>query len=140
MKKLIILSTILIFLDQITKFIFTDQYFGNRFFAIVYTENTGAAFGLAQNSVYFLGILSLIISLGILYYYPKLNNKYLWIILFSGAIGNAIDRFYFGYVRDFIAIYIWPNFNLADIYTTTAIIILIYYMLTNKKVFKASKT
>ena len=36
-----------------------------------------------------------------------------WVLV--GAIGNFIDRFYLGYVIDFIDIHIIPVFNIADI-------------------------
>lgn len=42
-------------------------------------------------------------------------------LLLGGAIGNCADRFFYGYVTDFIAVYwpgnphlVWPPFNVAD--------------------------
>ena len=44
------------------------------------------------------------------------------LMISSGAIGNAIDRIYFGGVIDFIDFFIynfhWPAFNFADIFIT----------------------
>ena len=48
----------------------------------------------------------------------------------GGAIGNAIDRVYFGGVIDFIDIFLytfhWPAFNFADIYITFGVVILLF--------------
>lgn len=39
-------------------------------------------------------------------------------LILGGAIGNVIDRIYFGYVIDFLDVYYgthhWPAFNIAD--------------------------
>jgi signal peptidase II len=45
-------------------------------------------------------------------------------LLFSGGIGNLIDRVRFGYVVDFLKVYWWPNFNLADIFIVAAVLML----------------
>ncbi len=47
-------------------------------------------------------------------------------LVLGGALGNLIDRLRFGAVVDFIGIYSWPTFNLADVFIVvgTAIIVL----------------
>jgi signal peptidase II len=41
-------------------------------------------------------------------------------LMLGGALGNLVDRIFFGYVIDFISVYIqkpnwtWPAFNIAD--------------------------
>ncbi len=37
-------------------------------------------------------------------------------LIFSGALGNIIDRLAHGFVVDFIKIHWWPTFNLADVF------------------------
>ena len=48
----------------------------------------------------------------------------------SGAIGNAIDRIYFGGVIDFIDFFLynfhWLAFNLADIFISLGVIVLLF--------------
>ena len=52
------------------------------------------------------------------------------LMISSGAIGNAIDRIYFGGVIDFIDFFIynfhWPAFNFADIFITIGVILLCF--------------
>lgn len=44
-------------------------------------------------------------------------------LLLAGAIGNLIDRVRFGYVIDFIKIYWWPTFNLADSFIVCSLLL-----------------
>jgi signal peptidase II len=51
-------------------------------------------------------------------------------LIAGGALGNLIDRLWHGAVVDFISLhaagYYWYVFNLADIWISAAVIILIY--------------
>ena len=57
-------------------------------------------------------------------------EKWAIILIISGAISNIIDRAINNYVLDFIYLhykdYYWPAFNLADIYISLGILIIIY--------------
>ncbi len=135
-KKLLVLlfpSAILIFLDQFTKKYARDVFLYNPYKIIdnvlefTYHENRGAAFGIMQNQHIIFYIITFIILIFILYIIKKidLNKKniplYICIILiFSGAIGNFIDRITSKYVIDFIYFKLidFPVFNLADTYIT----------------------
>lgn len=44
-------------------------------------------------------------------------------LILAGAIGNLIDRIRFGYVVDFIQVYWWPTFNLADTWIVCAVVL-----------------
>ena len=48
-------------------------------------------------------------------------------LLFSGAIGNLIDRIFLGYVRDMIYVSLinFPVFNVADSAITIAAVLLV---------------
>jgi len=93
---------------------------------ITYVRNPGAAFGiLADHSLRlpFFILVSVIASLGILWYLKKEQGGTLRLqiglgLIFSGALGNLIDRIRFSEVIDFIDVhwyqYHWPAFNVAD--------------------------
>lgn len=40
------------------------------------------------------------------------------ILVTAGAIGNYLDRIFRGYVVDFVHVWHWPVFNVADVYLT----------------------
>ena len=84
-----------------------------------------------------MGFTPLIIFIICLYKYKNLvSNKYYlfsFIFFISGIICNFLDRFFLGYVRDFIGIKYFSIFNIADIYLSLAVIILIYYEIKNNQ-------
>ena len=61
-------------------------------------------------------------------FYKKFE-KIAYFMILIGAIGNILDRLINSYVVDFISLhyknFYWPAFNLADIYITLGIIMLI---------------
>ncbi|KZL94187.1 signal peptidase II [Clostridium magnum] len=109
------------------------------FFSFSYLENRGAAFGIFQNKVLFLSLITFIIMLAIVYYLIKYkpNSKLLRIslaLILSGAIGNLIDRVGYKYVVDFIMIhykdeYYFPTFNVADMLVVIGTALLAIYLM-----------
>ena len=98
------------------------------FFQIVHVRNTGAAFGIGANATS--KIVPLLLNAGAIIVFcvvvvyalrsavtDRLLQTGLHLIL-GGAIGNLVDRFRFGYVVDFLDVYVgthhWPAFNVAD--------------------------
>ena len=127
-----IFAVVLIIADQLSKFwVVKTLTFGQRNpiglgFNLTYTKNTGAAFGILQDSTLILGGLSAIVSLLLIIYLARqakhihfLQRSSLTLIL-AGALGNMIDRFRLGYVVDFIDFYLpsinfdFAVFNVAD--------------------------
>ncbi len=102
---------------------------------IVYSHNTGVAFGFFQNMSAVLTVTSVIISLGALYVYTVYLPNEKWSVQISiglivgGALGNIVDRLRLGYVVDFIQVGWWPVFNLADSAITVGAVILAFYLL-----------
>ena len=117
--------------------------------SLVYVENPGAAFGILHGQQGFFLLITVIVLTGILYVLWKLplqckaknfggENKgksyYPFFIalcfVFSGAIGNFIDRQLQSYVVDFIYFspIDFPVFNVADIYVTCASFLLVYLL------------
>ena len=105
-------------------------------FELYYLENRGAAWGLLENARYFFLIVAVILTGLIFYYYRKLPSdrhwnlsRFLMIMLASGAVGNAIDRFMHGYVIDFLyfSAINFPVFNVADCYVTVSIVLFLFF-------------
>ena len=116
---------IIVILDQITNYLFEDISFG----IFNYVTNTGAAFSLFLGHAKELAVVSLLIIIFILYFYKKYPQFYIPLsFILGGAIGNLIDRVYFGHVRDFIDLKFWPIFNIADSFNVIGVFILIYLM------------
>lgn len=127
--------------DQMTKIIVDhtlclDGHYTiiENFFYFTYAHNYGAAWGIFQGRLDLFFIVSIIATIGIIYYfvqseaYQKLTRFGL-VLVFSGMIGNLIDRIVLGYVRDFIDFiifgYDFPIFNIADMAITIGIMLVI---------------
>lgn len=137
----ILSSAVLIVIDQFTKKLALDNLYNIKTIVLIdnvleltYVENRGAAFGILQNRQIFFYILTVIVLIVIFTYLYKMKfNKhyaplYLSLILiFSGAVGNFIDRVKNKYVVDFIYFKLidFPVFNFADICITIGCAVLI---------------
>ena len=57
-------------------------------------------------------------------------EKYGFLLIFGGSLGNIFDRFFYSAVPDFIDIYYrsfhWFIFNVADIFITLGVFLLIF--------------
>lgn len=149
-KKRIILYFIsgflLVFLDQLTKFLFTGKKFlVFQFFEIKYLENFGSSFGIFSSFKFYpyLIILLSILILGVLIFKIKSffgNEKLDWffIFFFCGTFSNLIDRILFLYVRDFlylkIPIFRTFIFNFADVFINISFILYLLYFFNNKSI------
>jgi signal peptidase II len=100
---------------------------------LVYSQNSGALFGLFRDNAVIFGIFSLaVIGLIVAYHGRAGRSLYLSValgLLLGGALGNVTDRLRLGYVVDFVDIGIgsfrWYTFNVADAAISTAIVLLI---------------
>jgi signal peptidase II len=103
------------------------------FVRLVFSQNSGALFGLFRDNAVVFGIVSLgVVGLIVLYHGRSPRSLYLSIalgLLLGGALGNLTDRLRLGYVVDFVDIGIgdirWYTFNVADAAVSTAIVMLI---------------
>ena len=151
-KKSIITLTILLLcllLDQITKNIATMNYnvlkegvYLFDYLNLVYVENRGVSFGFfaEHDKSFYFGILSIIISIYILYliYQSGTNIEVIGLsLILSGALGNGFDRIYHQYVIDFIDFhfqnYHWPAFNFADSFISIGAILFVISLVRSSK-------
>ncbi|MCH8064037.1 MAG: signal peptidase II [Chloroflexi bacterium] len=126
-KDWLLLSTVptVLFLDQISKLIIKntlvlgESWPAEGLFRITYGTNTGTAFGLFPNQTVFL-IIASFIAIGFLVYFyrahalPRPMLRFAIGLQLGGALGNLLDRIFYGSVVDFIDVGWWPIFNLAD--------------------------
>lgn len=125
------------------------------FLRLTYIENPGMAFGIDIGGKLFLTIFSLFASIGIFIYLYKIRDEAFPIrlslaMILGGAIGNLIDRMFYGVffgegplfygkVVDFIDIDFfnvdilgfhisrWPVFNVADSAVSLGVIVLLAF-------------
>ena len=144
-KHYFFLSLLLVLLDQVTKLLVygyikpNNSIIINDYFSLTHVHNYGAAFSfLADQSGwqrYALSGISMIASIAIIIWMRRVAvNQVLKLsalsILLAGAVGNLIDRFFLGFVIDFIDLhyqtFYWPIFNVADILISVGVVLLIF--------------
>ena len=122
-----------------------EDLYSSKFLNINLIWNEGIAFGLFsfnQNNLY--NLLTFIISIIVIVILKMIINsygikKYGLMMIFGGALGNLFDRIFYKAVPDFIDFHIgefhWFVFNVADIFITIGVIIMILYelILNNQK-------
>ena len=138
------LSTFIILIDQFTKYFMLNNHkilLKKEFllFRLDFVKNYGAAFNLFSGSRIFLSVISLIITIILLYIIlnqKNISNINLLSLSFilGGTIGNGFDRISKGYVIDFISLNFinFPIFNIADISINIGLIIFIYGFIKKK--------
>jgi signal peptidase II len=131
----LILSAVIIVLDIWTKALVLARIDLHEtitiipnFFQLVHVRNTGAAFGIGANASSRLvplllnaGAIAVFFVVVVYALRSAVTDRVLQTglhLILGGAIGNLLDRFRFGYVVDFLDVYVgtkhWPAFNVAD--------------------------
>ncbi len=129
----ILLTVILWQLCDSLSVIFSKSNIDNPIFSISTTNNTGAAFGILNNSSLFLGFLGIIAIFCIGFYvfkkvsFENRGNLFFTSFFSAGILGNTVQRMTDGVVFDFIKLNFieFPIFNLFDILICTSVIIYI---------------
>ncbi len=135
-----------------------------NFFKITFIENPGMAFGLQIGGKLFLSLFTIFATLLLIGFLYKNRNEGLLLrialsFILGGAIGNLIDRIFYGKIYDYAPIfygkvvdflhfdfpnftifgkniYSWPIFNIADVFVTIGfLMILIGY----KRIFDTAE-
>jgi len=106
-------------------------------------KNEGIAFGLFSfnQKIYYNSLSILIFIIVMVIFWMIIKSKGLekigFSLVFGGAVGNLFDRIFYSSVPDFIDIHFgnfhWFIFNVADIFITLGVIILIYSEILLKK-------
>lgn len=113
--------------------------FDNPIFSIEHIYNTGSAFGMFQNSILPLSIVTFLIIVFLFIYVLKFvnfSNKPLLLsltLINSGAIGNFLERIRLQHVIDYINLKFasFPIFNAYDAMICSGIMIYIIFVLVD---------
>jgi len=125
-----------------------------EFLRLTYIENPGMAFGIDLGAKLFFSIFSVVASAGILYYLYRAREEPLMFrlslaMILGGAVGNLIDRVFYGVIYgeaalfygrvvDFIdvdffnfslfgyTLHRWPVFNIADACVTCGVFLMLF--------------
>lgn len=173
--KVLYVSFVIVIIDQVTKllvkgfsipmldFHHRGMEHGQRipiigdFFRLTFIENPGMAFGLDPgiNFKVWVSLFSLVASIGLIIYIYLVRKETLTLrlslaFILGGAIGNLIDRMFYGIFYDYAPLFYgkvvdfldfdffsinifgksfdrWPIFNIADAAVTTGVLILILF-------------
>lgn len=148
--KFSFIATVIILFDQLTKHLVLSEIWNygtieiTSFFNIVAVWNHGISFGIFNkddtNQWLLITISALIITTLLFHFKESVGmEKWGYVFIISGAIGNMIDRLNYGAVFDFLDFHFngwhYPSFNVADIFVVMGVIIwLVFYQKDNKVV------
>lgn len=136
-SEILIGGSVLSFLDQLSKLAAVKNLQNpyeiiKGFFSLQYAENTGIAFSIPVP--YIALIIFNVILIGAMIFFAvkeldlsKSMSKIAIVLILGGGFGNLIDRLLNGYVIDFISIWKYPSFNLADCYITIGVLLIIVF-------------
>ena len=148
-----LISALLVGLDQWSKYL-TDQNislgetkeFIPGFLSLTHLRNTGAAWSLLEGKMIFFYVITVIVSVVIIYLLIKNYKKSIWYsvglsFVLAGAIGNFIDRVRLGYVVDMLQTDFmnFPIFNVADSTLVVGVICIFIYLILDEKAAKEGK-
>lgn len=173
--KALYLSFAVVVIDQVSKLMvkgfsisflninYDGMYLGQMipviddFFRLTFVENPGMAFGYdpGNNFKLIISIFSLVASIGLIFYLYVIRDKS-WslkiaiALILGGAVGNLIDRTFYGLMFDYAPLFYgkvvdffdvdffdftlfgrsydrWPVFNVADAAVTIGVLVLLIF-------------
>jgi len=179
--RIIYLSISLIVIDQISKLFvkgfkipflgidITGMQYGESipvigdFFKLTFVENPGMAFGIdfGDTVKLWISVFSIVASIGLVFYLYYIRNQGFTFrlsiaLILAGAVGNAIDRVFYGLFYGYSPIFFgkvvdffdldffnfeilgrtydrWPIFNVADMAVSAGVIVLILFYNKHEK-------
>ncbi|MGM0204470.1 lipoprotein signal peptidase [Enterococcus sp. AZ187] len=148
-----LISALLVGLDQWSKYLTVQNIslgetkeFIPGFLSLTHLRNTGAAWSLLERKMIFFYVITVIVSVVIIYLLIKNYKKSIWYsvglsFVLAGAIGNFIDRVRLGYVVDMLQTDFmnFPIFNVADSTLVVGVICIFIYLILDEKAAKEGK-
>ena len=107
-------------------------------FSIGLTFNRGAAWGMFANFKNILLVVRIAIVIALFFYLIRNRAQaFPLILILTGAVGNILDFFIYGYVIDFLHFRFWghsfPLFNVADSLISVGVMFLFFNLYFKKK-------
>ena len=115
---------LLVWLDQITKYLFYDLKIWNNLCFLNPVLNDWISWWMSMPMWIIIGITIICIFLFVYLLYKNYLSPLGFVLLFAGTLWNLIDRIYLGWVRDFISIWNFPVFNIADVLLTCGVVLI----------------
>ena len=148
-----LISALLVGLDQWSKYLTVQNIslgetkeFIPGFLSLTHLRNTGAAWSLLEGKMIFFYVITVIVSVVIIYLLIKNYKKSIWYsvglsFVLAGAIGNFIDRVRLGYVVDMLQTDFmnFPIFNVADSTLVVGVICIFIYLILDEKAAEEGK-
>ncbi len=142
--SVLLVSVAIVILDQVTKALTRNSLelyqsvpVIKNFFHLTYVTNDGIAFGMNVPGGTYLFTIVAVFMTGLLswYLWQSRNKAFLLrlslAVILAGAVGNLVDRLFYGKVVDFldfmIGSYHWYIFNIADSAVTVGMGLFLYY-------------
>ena len=148
-----LISALLVGLDQWSKYLTVQNIslgetkeFIPGFLSLTHLRNTGAAWSLLEGKMIFFYVITVIVSVVIIYLLIKSYKISIWYsvglsFVLAGAIGDFIDRVRLGYVVDMLqtGFMNFPIFNVADSTLVVGVICIFIYLILDEKAAKEGK-
>ena len=123
--------------------LYQDVEFIPGFLGFTYVQNTGAAFSSFEGQQWLFALIFLVFTVAIIWEYRKNSMKFntferfMLAAVYSGGLGNMIDRIRLGYVVDMIETKFirFPVFNVADCFITCGCIAIVVSLIFFNKEF-----
>lgn len=107
-----------------------------KYFSFEYHQNPGLAFSIPMPTIFQILLSILLLTLLFFYFQKKTKGRFeifFVISIFAGAIGNLVERILFGHVTDFISVWKFPVFNVADIAIFLGVVGLVFFEIQQTK-------
>ena len=98
--------------------------------SLTHVRNSGIAFGLFQDWTAAIAIVTGIVVAGMVVYFARVGASHPLLpvalgLLAAGSASNFADRVRLGYVTDYLDVWYWPSFNLADAFIVAGVVCLL---------------
>ncbi len=148
----LVIAAVVLVLDQLSKVWLLGIMEANAylpievtgFFNLVMVWNEGVSFGMldvgSDMMRWVLMAFALAVAVALLVWSRRAGGPVLTVgigLIAGGAVGNALDRLFYGAVADFFDVHVsgyhWPAFNIADSAITIGVVLLLFDTLFNRR-------